>query len=72
MYTLTMHGHTFVGNTLPALRHAVEAFRDREDLTMHDWPKNPAVMFDGSVLGYMSYNGRVWKTQGHPSIEVVF
>lgn len=70
MYALKMKGHTFMGDTFPALLSAVESFRDREDMTYHDWPM-PSVMRDGKRLGFMSYNGRVWETKAHPSEEVV-
>ena len=55
--------------TMAGLRRLARAFCDNNDVGMHDW-HDPCVVRRDEVIGFMSYNGRVWDRPTYPANEV--
>jgi hypothetical protein len=48
--------------TFDELKTLVREWMSDNDIGGGNW-MNPALMRDGEIIGYMSYNGRVWSDQ---------
>jgi hypothetical protein len=55
--------------TLAELRNACDAYIRKWDLGGGNWT-NPAVREDRKVVGYFSYNGRLW-SRNHGGAEIL-
>lgn len=60
---------TIKASTFAELLEKVREWQSDNDIGGGNW-MNPALMRNGSLIGFMSYNGRVWATEGYPSTEV--
>jgi hypothetical protein len=50
---------TLRANTYAEIREMVQDWIGDNDIGGGNW-MNPPLVFDGQVVGYMSYNGKVW------------
>jgi hypothetical protein len=60
---------TLKAKTFTELREKVSAWIGENDIGGGNWLE-PALMRDGSLIGYMSYNGRIWATNTWPTTEI--
>lgn len=80
--TVTVHGnpdrnqddweenHEITAETVTELRTKVNLFQSAYDLGGGNWGI-ATLQDDNKVVGYMSYNGRVWDSMAHPAKEIM-
>lgn len=61
---------TVTGETLADIVKAAERYCGFWNLGGGNWT-TPAVKRDGKVIGYISYNGRVWESKAMDAKEIV-
>lgn len=52
--------HVISATNMDALRKVIKDFQHENDIMGHNWGE-AELREDGRLIGYMSYNGRVWK-----------
>lgn len=60
---------TIKAKTFDDLLDQVREWQHDNDIGGGNWCE-PALMRDGSLIGYMSYNGRIWATNTWPTTEI--
>ena len=60
---------TLKAKTFTELLKKVREWFVENDIGGGNW-QQPALMCNGSLIGYMSYNGKIWATNTWPSTEI--
>lgn len=60
---------TLKAKTFTELKEKVSEWQYENDIGGGNWLQ-PALMRNGSLIGYMSYNGKIWATDSWPTTEV--